>query len=114
MGHWHGLAKLRLHTDATLDIMDRMTALLGQAFREFKMKTCSAFTTQELQKEINARNRKQAKKSESAQRKSSDKINSKPKEFNMNTYKFHALGDVANTIREYGTTESYSTEPVSV
>jgi hypothetical protein len=39
---------------------------------------------------------------------------SKLKEFNLNTYKYHALGDVANTIREYGTTESYSTEPVSL
>lgn len=35
------------------------------------------------------------------------------KTFNMNTYKAHALGDYAKTIRRYGTTDSYSTEPVS-
>jgi hypothetical protein len=63
MAHWHGLAKLHLHTDATLDIMDNGTLLLGQALRDFKTNTCSAFTTRELRKEVNARNRRQAKKS---------------------------------------------------
>ena len=36
-----------------------------------------------------------------------------PKQFNLNTYKFHALGDYCNTIRRFGTTDSYSTQPVS-
>jgi len=35
-----------------------------------------------------------------------------PKTFNLNTYKFHALGDYTSTIRQYGTTDSYSTEAV--
>ena len=35
------------------------------------------------------------------------------KTFNLNTYKAHALGDYVETIRRYGTTDSYSTEPVS-
>ena len=34
------------------------------------------------------------------------------KAFNLNTYKFHALGDYTATIRRYGTTDSYSTELV--
>jgi hypothetical protein len=34
------------------------------------------------------------------------------KTFNLNTYKFHALGDYTATIRRYGTTDSYSTEAV--
>lgn len=37
----------------------------------------------------------------------------KAREFNMNTYKTHALGDYVETIRQYGTTDSYSTELVS-
>jgi hypothetical protein len=36
----------------------------------------------------------------------------KLKTFRLNTYKHHALGDVVATIRQFGTTESYSTEPV--
>jgi len=34
------------------------------------------------------------------------------KGLNLNTYKIHALGDYVNTIRNYGTTDSYSTELV--
>jgi hypothetical protein len=32
---WHGLAKLRLHTSATLKIMKTLTTKLGAALREF-------------------------------------------------------------------------------
>lgn len=31
----------------------------------------------------------------------------------MSTYKVHSLGDYVETIKTYGTTDSYSTEPVS-
>ncbi|KAJ3768539.1 hypothetical protein FB446DRAFT_608422, partial [Lentinula raphanica] len=34
--------------------------------------------------------------------------------FNLNTYKFHALGDYPWTIRTFGTTDSYSTQLVRV
>jgi hypothetical protein len=36
------------------------------------------------------------------------------KTLNLNTYKFHSLGDYASTIRMYGTTDSYTTEVVSM
>ena len=36
------------------------------------------------------------------------------KTLNLNTYKFHSLGDYTNTIRRYGTTNSYSTELVRI
>jgi hypothetical protein len=38
---------------------------------------------------------------------------SRKKIFTLNTYKYHACGDYPNTIRCYGTTDSYSTEIVS-
>jgi hypothetical protein len=106
MAHWHALAKLHLHTDPTLDIMDSVTTLLGQALRDFKTNTCSVFTTCELRKEMNVRNHRQAKKSAEnrpstrTSQKSEEVVTtgSRLKEFNLNTYKFHALGDVANTI----------------
>jgi hypothetical protein len=109
--HWHGLAKLRLQTDATLDGLDKVTCLLGQALRDFQKDTCSAFETQELQKEMNARKRKQAKKSKSQETGTSTE-GCQSKAFNLNTYKHHSLGDVVDAIRRYGTTDSYSTEPV--
>jgi hypothetical protein len=33
---------------------------------------------------------------------------------NLNTYTYHALGDYVRTIRTFGTTDSYSTQPVSI
>jgi hypothetical protein len=162
LAHWHGLSKLRLHTDTTLDIMHESTTSLGEKLREFQDHTCSAFATSELPREVNARIRQHAKKSALAgqaskaptavsctsvpevqpgaaaaitdtavaalqasgasnvstasNRKKSNTITShrRQKTFNLNTYKHHALGDVVDTIRRYGTTDSYSTEPVSL
>jgi hypothetical protein len=42
----------------------------------------------------------------------SQRTGQQPKTLNLNTYKFHALGDYTSTIRQYGTTDSYSTEAV--
>ena len=35
------------------------------------------------------------------------------KGLNLNTYKLHSLGDYVDAIRQYGTTDSYSTQLVS-
>jgi hypothetical protein len=59
--HWHALAKLRLHNDFTLDILDSETRALGQQLRDFNDTTCSAFVTRELPREYNARIRRNAK-----------------------------------------------------
>ena len=36
------------------------------------------------------------------------------KKFNLQTYKHHSLGDYVNTIRQFGTTDSYSTTTVGI
>jgi len=175
--HWHGLAKLRMHTDQTLALLDETTTLLGVKFRRFVNHTCGNFNTRELQREANARARRAAKKSTtssvppgqaagaisltaaqmtipkghsssatSAAAPGAQQITASPsteplrevgldspalhlpaaasraetdvttsrrtKTFNLDTYKYHSLGDYAEHIRQYGTTDSYSTEPV--
>jgi len=65
MAHWHGLAKLRMHNDLTLAVMDAETLSLGVKLREFSQKTCPAFATRELRREYNARLRRSTKKSAS-------------------------------------------------
>jgi hypothetical protein len=117
--HWHGLAKLRLHTDHTLKILDGITIRIGVQFRAFNDETCSAFDTHELAREKQARERRQRKKSKDSNSASGSApgpgpSQSRAKKLNIQTYKFHALGDYATTIRMYGTTDSYSTEPVSI
>src|SRR5262245_23457758 len=110
-----------MHTDPTLEVFDGAMTTMGAKFREFDKKTCPAFATRELRREANARLRRQMK----AQGGRKSTIQSAPvvssvehigrlgKQFNLQTYKFHSLGDYAANIRRYGTTDSYSTERVS-
>jgi hypothetical protein len=191
--HWHGLAKLRLHTDSTLCILDETTVSIGTEFRAFTAKTCAAFDTRELSREVEARKRRGLKRgrkkpASNGQSVSGDQAatgaqsvpgvqatsnaqsvpreqatpnvqvalgdqaapNAQPasgnqtvfnvqvatndqsngtsipdstncrrqngprrRKFNLRVYKYHALGDYAQTIRRLGTTDSFSTEPVS-
>jgi len=141
MAHWHALAKLRMHNDCTLDVMQTVTVSLGDKLRRFSQVTCSAFATKELRREYNARVRREArtaaKKSHGTAGASNPTNQASPTEmdpsdsllvvndpprirrqrlktFNLNTFKCHSLGDYVNTIRQYGTSDSYSTEPVRV
>ncbi|KAG6906368.1 hypothetical protein DXG01_014299, partial [Tephrocybe rancida] len=125
---WHGLAKLRVHTDDTLALLDEATLDLGHYLREFVTKTCSEFNTRELPREAEARSRQAVSAQKGKLKKtasqtlpisrnaaaptvmSSGTTTRRPKALNLNTYKFHSLGDVAANIRRYGTTDSYSTE----
>jgi hypothetical protein len=182
--HWHGLAKLCMHTDQTLILLDEATTLLGIKFRRFVNHTCGRFSTRELQCEANARARRAAKKSTTSSVPPSSQVElaaqdmdaaststavwtapeyhppsttptllpgtqqtiagpstnpprgvgassvvlsppavashakldsattRRAKTFNLDTYKYHSLGNYTKHIRQYGTTNSYSTEPV--
>jgi hypothetical protein len=116
--HWHAFAKLRMHTDHTLKIFEELTTALGDQLRFFATKICSDYNTFELPRETAARNRKKSKKSQSDASGIDNTLDNKPesnrrrKPFNMDTYKHHALGDYVESIRAYGTCDSYSTEPV--
>lgn len=117
-GHWHGLAKLRLHSNTMLEVLDELTTILGKGLRTFQSTTCTAFHTKELRKEASARHRRQATKT--GANKGSAALDAptiptstrRSKQFNLNTYKTHSLGDYVEAIRRYGTTDSYSTESV--
>lgn len=103
----------------SLDILESTTKDLGQRLRDFESATCSAFQTRELKREAGARQRRQTKVATEHNAASTPGITDqkniarKRKIFNLNTYKNHSLGDYVRTIRMYGTTDSYSTEPVS-
>jgi hypothetical protein len=98
----------------SLDIQEFTTKDLGQRLRDFESATCSTFETHELKREAEARQRRQTKvATEHNASTPGIMITRKRKIFNLNTYKTHSLGDYVRTIRMYGTTDSYSTEPVS-
>lgn len=135
MAEWHALAKLRMHTDLTLGWLHECTASLGTQLRRFQSYTCSFFDTRELPSEEAARRRKAKKAAPSTKPSRKEKIptgetnqgppsnvDSEPKTlkappkkklFNLVMIKLHALGDYVNTIKLFGTSDSYSTQPVS-
>jgi hypothetical protein len=108
---WHGLAKLRLHSDQTLELLDNSTVQIGKEFRSMNNRTCPAFATWELRREVDARKRRQKNKTTNSRVSEAD--GPLPKSFNLQIYKYHSLGDYVKTIRRFGTTDWFSTESVS-
>ncbi|KXN87761.1 hypothetical protein AN958_08173 [Leucoagaricus sp. SymC.cos] len=103
---WHGLAKLRLQTNFTLQSLEGSTRRLGDTSRTFKEKTCDFFHTQELPAEMAARTQRTMRTSTGM----APVTTAKKVIFNLNTIKNHFLGDYVNYIRRYGPTDNYSTQ----
>lgn len=59
---WHALAKLRMHTDQSLDLLEELTTEFGDLMRRFRDVTSSQFATMELPREMAARNRRETQK----------------------------------------------------
>ncbi len=55
---WHGLAKLRLHTESSLSLLESLTTEFGLLIQNFQELTCSQFATTELPREAAARKRR--------------------------------------------------------
>ncbi|KAG6913958.1 hypothetical protein DXG01_003291, partial [Tephrocybe rancida] len=134
--HWHGLAKLCLHSELSLAILDKETTDLGDCLRDFQDRTCASFNTQELQREKEAWERRSSAKAQPSVPQATVPVKTKtaighenpqsaagahgsmlakvsghwPKTFKLSGYKAHAMGDYVLTIRRYGTTDSYSTK----
>ena len=110
---WHALAKLRMHTDSSLNHLDSLTKELGALTREFRDKTCQSFETKELPREAAARQRRaQQKKTQPHSSRRETSSARRLKTLNLKTYKYHALDDYVRTIRVFGCTDNYSTQLV--
>ena len=110
---WHVLAKLRLHSNNSLALLDEALKKLGTQIRKFQEKTCEVFKTYELPSEAAAQQRRQQAQAELGRQVKLTSSTVRPKKFNTLTYKFHALGDYTRTIRMFGTTDSYTMQIVS-
>lgn len=122
---WHGLAKLRMHTKYTLDMLRTQTTLLGQELRRFESEICPHYKTEETPREqaarVRAHARRQAQKNADTQVELIELVQCasaiggtrKVKTFSLSTYKLHSLGDYPLEITGYGTTDGYSTQLVS-
>ncbi|KAF9032741.1 hypothetical protein BJ165DRAFT_1357712, partial [Panaeolus papilionaceus] len=125
MAEWHALAKLRMQTEKTLHLLEEVTTELGKALREFRDTTCAHFTTLELPKEAAARVRREIAASVGApgqevitnsetlaSPESRNRNSRRAKTLNLQTIKMHFLGDYAEHVRLFGTSDSYSTQLV--
>ncbi|TFK16402.1 hypothetical protein FA15DRAFT_662187 [Coprinopsis marcescibilis] len=115
--------------------LEEWTAKLGALAREFLSQTCSSIETWELKRETQKQARSRTKRASRKQKncpegptykdstgKAANEMymstiwsdigltDPRRKTLNLNTYKFHALGDVVQTIKLFGTTDSYSTQ----
>ncbi|KAG8939805.1 hypothetical protein FRC03_006029 [Tulasnella sp. 419] len=111
----HALCKLRMHTESTLRDLEVAISNYGRLIRRFASQTCINFMTYETPKEVRARARRLGRKAADSSQQGSPSDGgaslSRPrKEFSLNRFKLHALGDYPSTIRLFGTTESYSTQ----
>ena len=117
MAEWHACAKLRLHTDSTIDVLRELTRTFGFKIRHFAKKISILYDTRELPREEAARVRRRAKKTSQTARNANTGLSANGplrKMFNLLTYKLHALGDYVNQIIRFGTTDSYSTQTVNI
>ncbi|KAL6307653.1 hypothetical protein BKA93DRAFT_48371 [Sparassis latifolia] len=109
LAFWHALAKLRLHTEFTLEHLKKATRDLGASLRHFLKTTCKVFATYELPKELAARGRWTAALAANGKGESTT-MGRKLKFLNLLTYKLHALGDYLWTIIVFGPTDNYTTQ----
>lgn len=114
MSYWHSLAKLRMHTDSSLKVLDDVTTTLGDSLRFFAEETSIHFDTVELDKEYRARGRAAARRfTRAGGTGTAPTVSGKqPRSFNLDTPKFHFIGDYPQQIPFVGTTDGISTQTV--
>ncbi|KIK34293.1 hypothetical protein CY34DRAFT_98289, partial [Suillus luteus UH-Slu-Lm8-n1] len=106
---WHALAKLRMHSGSTITFLEETFEKLSRKLRKFQKYTCAAFNAVELPREKRAREKRASQRAENGNT-SQESSGARVKKFNLLTYKFHAMGDYASTIRLFGTTDSFTTQ----
>lgn len=126
---WHSLAKLRMHTESTLSILELSTTSLGDTARRFaKELEKPKYDIRELPAEEAARHRRDAQSNakRTGKPKKTPDAPSKPapskgkakasgpkrKQLNLHTFKFHNLRHYVDSIRRFGPTDGYSTQTV--
>ena len=102
---WHALAKLGVHTNTSLHLLDITTTALGAGLRYFVGVTCPEFNTVETSAEYSKRSRHQTA---STSQRVSESTGRQPKTLSLKTIKLHFLGDYVECIQSFGTTDNYT------
>ena len=113
--YWHSLVKLCLHSETTLKVLDNVTVLFARVLCHFKEVTCPCFNMVETDCEYNARCWGAERRMSHLQANTEQLPGASSKchkTFNLLISKLHTLRDYVETIRVFGTTDSYSTQIV--
>ncbi|KIM21418.1 hypothetical protein M408DRAFT_104783 [Serendipita vermifera MAFF 305830] len=105
LAEYQALAKMRMHTDASLAHWDIVTKTVTNSLRAFQQSS-QAIRTFETPRERNNRLRR----SQAGPHAPATVNGPTLRTLNLRTYKFHAMGDGPATVRQYGTTDSYTTQ----
>lgn len=112
LADWHALAKLQMHTDFTLKLLQSATTMLRSQLCAFIKNVCPHFNTKELPCKQAACGCHWAKTAQAGQNVNQGTDGAKVKTLSLLTYKLYALGDYLISIIFFGTTDSYSTQLV--
>ncbi|KAG6808398.1 hypothetical protein H0H92_004278 [Tricholoma furcatifolium] len=113
---WHASAKLRVHTDNTLDIFRGLTREFTRQIQYFATQICPHFDTiatpAEAATSLRAAAAKMKKNGDHTVGSILSTSGSKrmAKTFKIDTPKFHSIVHYPESIARYGTTDSYSTQ----
>ncbi|KAF8594348.1 hypothetical protein BDV93DRAFT_611903 [Ceratobasidium sp. AG-I] len=111
LARWHALAKLRMHTESTLDALDWQTTLVGLRLRRFQDSQAKLFpSVVETEAEFEARKRRTTRAALARGVLPPETFEKQPRLYSLSTYKLHALGDYVRAIKLFGTSDSYSTQ----
>jgi hypothetical protein len=101
-----------MHTESSLRHRDEVTIALTDTLRAFQRST-STLRTVETPRERAARARRAQDRPLQNRHTNTERL-SDVRLLNLTTYKFHALADGPATVRRFGTTDSYTTQVVSI
>ena len=132
LAEFHAFAKMRLHTERTLELFDQSVIKVGDAMRKFETVVCAAYETKELPCETVARGRRDAAAAAKAGSKTAAPGGSKGKgkatpaaarqkpggiprqaKFELSTFKYHSFGDYPDAVCAFGTLDVLSSQHVS-
>ncbi|KZT38989.1 hypothetical protein SISSUDRAFT_1128360 [Sistotremastrum suecicum HHB10207 ss-3] len=106
---WHSLAKMRIHTDSTLDFLETASKSLGIHLRHFATKISPTFNVLETPREAMKRARNAARRQDGLTTSVASSSTRKPVTYGLDRIKLHVLADYASCIREHGATDNYDT-----
>ena len=107
-----------MHTDSSLEVLDIITIMFGQKLHNSAEETCKDFDTVEMDKEYQAHKRVEARREGHSGRdgdgESGTSSGKRSRCFNLMTPKLHFLGDYVAQIQALGTTDSFTSQIVSM